>query len=162
MVKKLLPILVPFLAVLLLVSRLGLFNFGSGDGSFLVKRVVDGDTIVLDNGERVRYIGVDTPETVQPGRPVECYGREASRKNKELVEGKRVRLEQDVSHSDRFGRLLRYVYIGNIFVNEELVRNGYATADRYPPDIKYQDSFAALQEEAKRGNLGLWGACERR
>ena len=82
-----------------------------------VIRVVDGDTIEIEGGQKVRYIGIDTPETVDPSRPVGCYGKEASDKNKELVEGKIVRLEKDISETDRYGRLLRYIYVGDIFVN---------------------------------------------
>lgn len=124
--------------------------------------VVDGDTIhVLIAGERytVRYIGMDTPETVDPRRPVGCFGAEASAENKRLVEGKTVGLEKDVSETDRFGRLLRYVYISDVMVNEALVRNGYAAATSYPPDVKYQERFLAAEREARDAGRGLWGAC---
>lgn len=127
---------------------------------FLVTRVIDGDTIELENGEKVRYIGIDTPETVDPSRPVGCFGKEASNKNKELVENKRVRLERDVSDKDRYGRLLRYVYVGDLFVNLELVKQGYATSYTYPPDVEYQDQFVAAQKEARDAERGLWGACQ--
>lgn len=129
------------------------------DGLFLVTRVVDGDTIEIEGGQRVRYIGIDTPETVDPRKPVQCFGVEASNKNKDLVSGKRVRLEKDVSETDRYGRLLRYVYVGNIFVNLELVKRGYAYASSYPPDVKYQNLFTDAQREAKEQNKGLWGSC---
>lgn len=122
-----------------------------------VARVVDGDTIELVNGKRVRYIGIDTPETVHPTVGIECYGKEASNKNKELVEGKVVRLEKDVSETDRYGRLLRYVYVGDIFVNDYLVRQGYAESSSYPPDIKYQNRFLEAEREARNGSRGLWG-----
>ena len=94
-----------------------------------VTRVVDGDTIEVSmEGRRytVRYIGVDTPESVAPGQPVECYGREASRRNRELVEGRTVLLEKDVSETDRYGRLLRYVWADGVMVNAVLVAEGYA------------------------------------
>lgn len=136
-----------------------MFRLLDSDGQYAVERVVDGDTIVLANGDRVRYIGIDTPESVQPGRPVECYGREAAQKNKDLVQGRRVTLEKDVSDRDSFGRLLRYVYVDGLFVNGELVKGGYAKAARYPPDTRHHDTFVALQREASRSNLGLWGAC---
>ena len=74
---------------------------------------MDGDTIIIEEGQKVCYIGIDTPESVHPSKPVECFGKEASNKNKELVEGKRVRLETDVSDTDRYGRLLRYVWVGS-------------------------------------------------
>jgi micrococcal nuclease len=125
-----------------------------------VVRVVDGDTIIVDIGGqeyRVRYIGIDTPETVHPTKPVEPFGKEASEMNKQLVEGKFVRLEKDISETDRYDRLLRYVYVDDIFVNAELVRLGYAQVTSYPPDVKYQDLFLELQREAQETNKGLWG-----
>lgn len=128
-----------------------------------VVRVVDGDTIVvsIDSVQyKVRYIGIDTPETVDPRKPVQCFGIEASNKNKELVEGQAVRLEKDVSDTDRYDRLLRYVYIGDTMVNAELVRLGYAQVSTYPPDVRYQSYFLSLQEEAQANNSGLWGECQ--
>jgi micrococcal nuclease len=128
---------------------------------FLVKRVVDGDTIVLENGQKVRYIGIDAPESVDPRRGVECYGKEAAGRNRTLVEGKTIRLEKDVSETDRYGRLLRYVYLGGIMVNEALVREGYAQASSYPPDVAYDERFRSAQALAKIAHVGLWGACSR-
>lgn len=130
-----------------------------GEQEILVIKVIDGDTIKLVNGEVVRYIGIDTPETVHPSKPVQCFGHEASQKNKELVEGKMVRLEKDISERDKYGRLLRDVWVGDIFVNEYLVRQGYAQVYTYPPDVKYQDLFLQAQREARENNRGLWGAC---
>ena len=124
-----------------------------------VTRVIDGDTIEIEGGSRVRYIGIDTPETVDPRKPVQCFGQEASNKNKELVEGKTVGLEKDVSETDKYDRLLRYVYVGNTLINELLVREGYAQSSSYPPDVKYQDRFVAAQKEARDNNRGLWAAC---
>jgi len=128
-----------------------------------VTRVVDGDTIEVSMAGatyKVRYIGVDTPETVDPRRPVGCYGREASERNRQLVEGKTVELEKDISETDDFGRLLRYVWADGEMVNAELVREGYAVAATYPPDVKHQELFLALQREAMDAGLGLWGpAC---
>lgn len=124
-----------------------------------VIRVIDGDTIEVNLSGYVytiRYIGIDTPETVHPSQPVEYMGKEASDKNKELVEGKVVRLEKDVSETDKYGRLLRYVYAGDLFVNAELVRLGYAQVSTYPPDVKYQDYFLELQREAQAAGRGLW------
>lgn len=126
---------------------------------FLVRRVIDGDTIELSNGTRVRYIGIDTPESVYPASEIECYGKEASNKNKELVEGKYVKLEKDVSEIDRYGRLLRYVWVGDIFVNDYLVREGYAYIYTYPPDVKYSGQFLDARREARRLAKGLWGGC---
>ena len=134
---------------------------GSKADSGLVKvaRVIDGDTIEIGGGERVRYIGIDTPETVDPRKPVQCFGVEASNKNKELVEGKMVRLEKDITDRDKYNRLLRYVYVGDIFINLELVKQGFAYSYSYPPDIKYQDQFLKAQQEAKEAKRGLWNAC---
>ncbi len=125
-----------------------------------VVSVVDGDTIKIEGGEIVRYIGVNTPETVAPNRPVECYGKEASAKNKELVQGKRVELEKDVSARDKYGRLLRFVWIGDTMINEALVREGYAQVSTYPPDVKYQALFVEAQRLAVAEKRGLWsGEC---
>lgn len=127
-----------------------------------VVRVIDGDTIQVDidgSLERVRYIGIDTPETVHPRKGVECFGKEASAKNAALVDGKKVRLVRDVSDRDRYGRLLRYVWVDDVFVNLELVREGYAQVSTYPPDVEHTDAFIAAQREARTGHRGLWSAC---
>lgn len=125
-----------------------------------VVSVVDGDTIKIEGGEIVRYIGVDTPETVDPRRPLECFGKEASAKNKELVQGKVVELEKDVSERDRYGRLLRYIWIGDTMINEVLVREGFARVSTYPPDVKYVDRFLAAERLAREEKKGLWsGSC---
>ncbi|MBU1628008.1 thermonuclease family protein [bacterium] len=121
-----------------------------------VSRVIDGDTIELTNGERVRYIGIDTPETKHPKKPVQYYGKEAYEANKRLVEGKEVRLEFDVTKRDKYGRLLAYVYVGDVFVNAWLVENGYAQVYTYPPDVKYNELFLKLQKEAREKKRGLW------
>lgn len=126
-----------------------------------VVSVVDGDTIHVSISGRayvVRYIGMDAPETVAPGRPAGCMGPEASAANKALVQGKTVFLEKDVSETDRYGRLLRYVYVGDLFVNAELVRQGYAQVSTFPPDVKYQSLFLQLQQEARNAKRGLWGS----
>lgn len=134
---------------------------------FKVTKVVDGDTIEVDlNGQRVkvRYIGIDTPETVDPRRAVGCFGKEASNENKNLVLGKFVTLEKDVSETDRFGRLLRFVYLkldddSTLFVNDYLVRMGFAKAYSYPPDVKFSERFKEAESQARDGNRGLWGKC---
>lgn len=130
------------------------------ENTVLVTRVVDGDTIEIQGGQKVRYIGIDTSESVDPRRPVQCFGREASLKNKELVEGKNVRLEKDVSEVDKFGRLLRYVFIDDLFVNDYLVRQGYASVATFPPDVKYQSQFVEAEREARENNRGFWSACK--
>jgi len=126
-----------------------------------VLSVVDGDTIEVrrEDGttERVRYIGIDTPETVHPQKPVQCFGKEASAKNRELVNDKEVVLERDITDRDKYGRLLRYVYVGDTFVNEVLVQNGFAHAYPYPPDVRYEERFRAAERSARQEHRGLWG-----
>jgi micrococcal nuclease len=127
-------------------------------------RVVDGDTIrVVEGGreEAIRYIGVDTPETVKPGSPVECYGKAASAANRRLIDGEAVRLVGDVEARDRYGRRLAYVYRtrDDLFVNAELVRGGYATVLTIPPNVAHADEFTVLARRARRNRRGLWAAC---
>jgi micrococcal nuclease len=141
-----------------------------------VTRVVDGDTIMvrLDGRDTtVRLIGVDTPETKDPRKPVQCFGREASARTKALLpEGTAVRIAYDVERNDRYGRTLGYVYRrdtnrdGNrdrdatgSFVNAALVRDGFASVYTYPPNVAHADEFVALQREARDAGRGLWGAC---
>ena len=125
-----------------------------------VTRVIDGDTIEIEGGSRVRLVGIDTPETVDPRAPVACFGKEASEETKRLLAGKSVTLEKDISETDKYGRLLRYVFIDNLFVNDYLVRQGFAQASTYPPDVKYQNQFLEAQQEAQANNRGLWSACQ--
>jgi micrococcal nuclease len=135
---------------------------GPGAVAAPVVRVVDGDTIVvrLDGREqRVRYIGINTPESVDPRRAVQCFGREGAARNGELVGGKTVWLERDVSETDQYGRLLRYVAVDGRLVNAELVREGYARAVTYPPDVRYADYLRDLEREARAAGRGLWGGC---
>ena len=126
-----------------------------------VVRVIDGDTIEVNISgavHTVRYIGVDTPETKHPTRGVEAYGPEASEKNRQLVKDKSVYLERDVSETDRYDRLLRYVYVDDLMVNAVLVEEGYAQASMFPPDVKYADLFMNLQREAREAGRGIWSA----
>ncbi len=132
-----------------------------------VLKVVDGDTIEVEYGGKsykLRYIGIDTPETVDPRRPVGCFGKEASNENKNLVGGKNVVLQKDISDMDKYGRLLRYVYLplseGKfLFVNDHLVRNGFAKVSNFPPDVKFTNQFLDAQKEAQENSRGLWGSC---
>jgi micrococcal nuclease len=129
-----------------------------------VVRVVDGDTIAVRVGgraERVRYIGVDTPESVKPGTPVQCFAHAAAAENARLVAGERVRLVRDVEARDRFGRLLAYVYRmrDGRFVNAELVRRGYARTLTIPPNVRFASRFAGLARGARAAGRGLWNAC---
>lgn len=128
-------------------------------GQATVERAVDGDTIELTTGDRVRYIGMDTPETVDPRKPVQCFGHEASDKNRQLVEGQEVTLVPDVEDRDKYGRFLRYVYLGDTFINLKLVQDGYAYAYPYPPSVAHEAEFRIAEREARTKKLGLWAAC---
>ena len=124
-----------------------------------VVRVVDGDTIHVRIGarvEKVRYIGVNTPEVHHPTKGEEPGGREAAEVNRRLVEGQAVRLELDVQERDRYGRLLAYVWIGDLMINAELLRLGYAQVMTIPPNVRYQEVFLKLQREAREAGRGLW------
>jgi micrococcal nuclease len=124
-----------------------------------VIRVVDGDTIEVEGNIKVRYIGINTPELHDPRRPVECFGQAASDENKKLVEGKTITMEKDVSEVDKYKRLLRYVWVEDTFVNDYLVRQGFAQVSTFPPDVKYASQFLEAQTEAKENNRGLWKNC---
>ncbi len=102
---------------------------------------------------------MDTPESVKPGAPVECFAREASAFLERLVENRRVRLVLDVEERDRYGRLLAYVYRGELFVNEELVRRGYASVATFPPNVRHVGDFLRAERDARSHDRGLWGAC---
>jgi len=134
--------------------------------AFFVTKVIDGDTIVLENGQKVRYIGIDTPELHHPKKEMECFSQQAYEKNKELVLGKKVFLQKDISEKDKYNRLLRYVFLDEkmstaeaSFVNLYLVKNGFAYAATFPPDVKYANVFLTAQNEARQKNLGLWQKC---
>jgi micrococcal nuclease len=134
-----------------------------------VLRVIDGDTIEvsIDGAEEdVRYIGVDTPETVKPGEPVQCYGPQASAANHRLVEGRTVRLVFDRERRDAYGRLLAYVYAparanagSSRFVNAALIRDGYARTLEIPPNTRHASQLERLETRAGRAGRGLWGTC---
>ena len=134
-------------------------------GAATVERVVDGDTLVIrvqGQTERVRLIGIDTPESVDPRRPVECFGKEAAAHLAELLpEGTPVRLERDVEARDRFDRLLAYVYRqrDDLFVNLAMVRDGFAAVATFPPNVAHVESFVSAQREAREASRGLWRAC---
>lgn len=140
------------------VETTSIGDFKSEGELFLVSRVIDGDTVVLGSGETLRYVGIDTPE-----KEKECFSEEATLENEKLVEGKKVRLEKDVSEKDRYGRLLRYLWVKEegqeIFVNDYLIREGYGRAVFYPPDVSYQSEFQQAEREAFEANKGLWGEC---
>lgn len=127
-----------------------------------VVRIVDGDTLVVTGGVRVRLIGIDTPESVDPRRPVECFGKEASAALGRLVPpGTPVRLAYDVERTDRYGRTLAYLYrrSDGLLVNAALVEQGYAQPATYPPNVAHAEEFAALARSARGAGTGLWRAC---
>lgn len=140
---------------MLLLVLLALPACQTESGLALVTRVIDGDTIEIQGGERVRYIGIDTPETYPDPEP---YGLEAQAMNQSLVGGRRVRLERDVSERDRYGRLLRYVFVDDLFVNAELVRLGLAWAIDYPPDSRYRHLLEQAEQEARAARRGIWAS----
>jgi len=159
------------------------FSTGSGGGAItipfganndyndiLVTRAVDGDTLKLENGQRVRLIGIDTPEMHESAKlhrdaqhsgqdvsTIQALGRQSYEFTKKLVEGKRVRLEFDVDKHDQYGRLLAYVYLKDgTFVNAEIVKQGYASLMTYPPNVRYVDLFQQLYRQARENQRGLW------
>jgi micrococcal nuclease len=137
-----------------------------------IERVVDGDTLVVritgrtdgpglgdsvvGRSYRVRLIGIDTPESVDPRRPVECFGHEAGAAMSALVKDRSVRLVKDVEETDRYDRLLRYVYMEAEMANARLVTNGYAHAYTFPPNVRHSDLFVRLEREARENDRGLW------
>ncbi|MBA7508641.1 hypothetical protein ES705_00573 [subsurface metagenome] len=156
--KKLLPLFI--IIFLIILCGCGLY-YDYGDSSsrsdndasssgFMVKEVVDGDTIILSDNSRVRLIGINTPEY-----GMYFYG-EAREVLEAMVLGREVVLEKDISEVDKYGRLLRYVYMDDLFVNLEMVKRGFANAYTYPPDVKYTEKFLEAERYARSNNLGLW------
>jgi micrococcal nuclease len=118
--------------------------------------IYDGDTVKLDNGERVRYLGIDTPEMNYKNPPPEYFAEEAKRFNADLVHRKNIRLEFDSVKRDKYNRLLAYVYVDDIFVNAKLIEEGYAKVYIIPPNVKYADDFLELQRKAREAKKGIW------
>ncbi len=154
----------PALVIIIILIAYNLFTGNDVPENFenmektVVERVVDGDTVVISGGERVRMIGINTPESVKEAGEVEYYGDEASKYSKNKLEGKMVYLEKDVSNKDDYDRLLRYIYLEDgTFYNELIVKEGYAFARSYPPDIKYNEILHEAEIYARENNLGLWG-----
>lgn len=150
-----------------LFLSVSLLLLGCADTSYQkeyrVKNVIDGDTIELDNGQMVRYLGIDTPEIRKRqddgswSYAPEPYGEKAKEFNRQLVENKTVRLELDVQKKDKYNRLLAYCFTGGVFVNAKLLEEGFALLYTWPPNVKYADLLVKMQEEARRNNRGLWG-----
>ena len=144
-----------------ITTRLNEGNSSANLIQYEVIRVIDGDTVELANGERLRYNDIDTPETVHPSKPIECYGPEASAKNKELVEGETILVELGNPEKDRYGRLLGYVYIDDLFVNAELVRGGYAEVNSYGNPGSKIAELINIERDSKLKSTGLWSSCVR-
>jgi micrococcal nuclease len=161
------PLFVAAALIALSLSRCGINDGGSaepsGPVSARVTSVVDGDTIHVElaggSEETVRYIGIDTPETVKPGTPVQCGGPRAHEVNDRLVYGKTVTLRFDAERRDVYGRLLAYVYLSDRFVNAILVRRGFARTLTIPPNDRFAPVFRRLELSAARAGRGLWGKC---
>ncbi len=146
-------------------SALASFHYGV---PIRVSKVIDGDTVELANGARLRYVGIDTPEEFDPRKPVQCYAAEAAAENKRLVEGKDIIVYKDISTRDIYNRYLGFVYLATtsaatsseLFVNAALVREGFAFAYPYKPDISKSAVFAEAEANAREANVGLWSHCE--
>jgi micrococcal nuclease len=132
-----------------------------GEEAF-VSRVVDGDTFEARFGGKevdVRLIGIDSPESVIPGEPVECFGPESSAFTERRLEHEEVLLEFDVQRIDPYGRTLAYVWTGKRLFNEDMVRKGFATVATYPPNVAHVERLVEAERKARRDGLGLWDAC---
>ena len=144
-----------------LVAAASRGTFHATPTDVVIQRAIDGDTVDLSDGRHLRYIGIDTPDVrrrrgdrwVEEPEP---FGREASARNRQLVEGKRVRLEFDVQKRDRYGRLLAYVHLGDLMVNAELMQEGFAQPMTIPPNVKHAELFRRLAQEARQNRRGLW------
>ena len=125
-----------------------------------VKHVFDGDTVELTDGRRVRLIGIDSPEVAHENQKEQCFARQAKDVTVELLSQQEIGMEKDVSDTDKYGRLLRYIYSDGVFINEFLIRQGFAKALNIPPDTKYSSEFKIAELEAKDNLRGLWKSCE--
>ncbi|HAH20280.1 MAG: hypothetical protein A2Y00_09470 [Omnitrophica WOR_2 bacterium GWF2_43_52] len=140
---------------------LGCLKSETSNKHYNIKHVIDGDTVELENGQSVRYLGIDTPEIrKREGEKwvyaPDAYAEEAKEFNRKLVESKTVRLEFDVQKKDKYDRWLAYCFVGDIFVNAKMLEDGYALLYTSPPNIKYADILVKMQEEARKNNRGLW------
>ena len=134
----------------------GCYESDYSDYNFKVVYIYDGDTVKLSNGEKVRYIGIDTPEMNYNNPPAEYFAQEAKEYNAKLVLGKKVKLEFDVVKRDKYGRLLAYVYIDGKHISQDMIERGFAKVLMIPPNLKFADYFLTLQNLAKEEKRGIW------
>ena len=138
-------------------------SFVDDKQTVFVTRVIDGDTIEIEGKIKVRYIGINTPEiyhdTTGKKTGEQCFANESYLENKKLVEGKIITLIKDVSDKDKYGRFLRYVYVEDLFINDYLIKNGFAKIMMIKPDVKYSLDFKQKEKVAKTNNLGIWNKC---
>ena len=145
-----------FLIIQLVILTSGCLQHSQGGYSSRVVYIYDGDTIKLANGEKVRYLGIDTPEMNYKAPPAEYFAKDAKAFNQSLVDGKVVRLEFDAQRRDKYQRLLAYVYLDDIFINKKMIEEGYAKILIIPPNEKYSDEFLKLQRKARQEGKGVW------
>ncbi len=156
-VFALLTISVNFVLINKIGERRSYENKANKSEELLVIRVIDGDTIELETGDRVRYLAIDAPEL--KNKNSDCFSEQAKLKNESLVLGKLIRLETEFDKKDKYDRVLAYVWVDNILVNIELVRNGFAKTDTFLSRGKYNNQIEEAERIAKEQELGLWGEC---
>lgn len=144
----------------LLVAVAGCGGSVARERTGIVTQVIDGDTIVVQGVGPVRYVGIDTPELHHPRKPLQRFARRAREENRRLVAGRRVRIVLDREPRDRYGRLLGYIYVQDVMVNEVLVRRGYARTLTIAPNTAHAATFATLERSARQARIGLWGSSE--
>ena len=142
--------------IIIAIVLSGCYESDYSNYNFKVVYIYDGDTVKLSNGEKVRYIGIDTPEMNYNNPPAEYFAQEAKEYNAKLVLGKKVKLEFDVVKRDKYGRLLAYVYIDGKHISQEMIERGFAKVLMIPPNLKFADYFLTLQNLAKEEKRGIW------
>lgn len=148
------------LAAIVLGLTTGCGSAPTADPTGIVSAVIDGDTVVVAGVGTVRYVGIDTPELHHPTKPLQRLARRARDENRKLVFGQRVRIVRDRETRDRYGRLLGYVYVGDVMVNAVLVRRGLARTLPIAPNTAHAAMFATLERAARQARIGLWGSSE--
>ena len=142
--------------IIIAIVLSGCYESDYSNYNFKVVYIYDGDTVKLSNGEKVRYIGIDTPEMNYNNPPAEYFAQEAKEYNAKLVLGKKVKLEFDAVKRDKYGRLLAYVYIDGKHISQDMIERGFAKVLMIPPNLKFADYFLTLQNLAKEEKRGIW------